>query len=195
MQIIGQIPSECTIACSGGVDSMAVAAFFKQGRKTFKLAFFNHLTEHSNKSEEFLTDYFGKEQLIIGRIQREKKKEESLEEYWRNERYTFFKSISGPIVAAHHLDDAVETWIFTSLHGKPKIIPYQHKNVIRPFLMVEKKDLMNLCIKTNTKWIEDESNKNNSFARNRIRNVILPEVMKISPGIKKIIRKKYLNEI
>jgi len=76
------------------------------------------------------------------------------------------------------------------LHGKAKITPYRRGNVIRPFLLTKKEKLIKWCEKKEVPWIEDKSNKNNAFARNRIRNVILPEIKKINPGIQKVVARK-----
>jgi tRNA(Ile)-lysidine synthase TilS/MesJ len=42
--------------------------------------------------------------------------------------------------------------------------------------------------------VQDQSNFDNKYNRNRIRNLILPEVLNVNPGIHKVIRKKINNE-
>ena len=51
---------------------------------------------------------------------------ESLEEHWRNERYKFLHS-DDPVITGHNLDDVIEWYLFSSLHGQSKIIPSQSK--------------------------------------------------------------------
>ena len=54
--------------------------------------------------------------------------------------------------------------------------------------------MVNWCERKEVPWIEDTTNKDNNFARNRIRNVILPEIKKINPGIQKVVAKKVKSE-
>ena len=133
--------------------------------------------------------------LSIGRITKEKGKSESWEEYWRNERYRFLQVFEEPVVTAHHLDDAVETWIFHSLHGKPRLLPYSNKNVIRPFLITPKSELRGWCVKKGVSWVEDETNRDTKYVRNRIRHNIVPEALRVNPGLHTVVKKMYLGEV
>ena len=141
IRIIGKIPRNVTIACSGGIDSMVFAHFLKQGKRRIKLAYFNHDTNHSQKAQEFVENYANenKLELIIGRVNGVKGKR-SLEEFWRDERYDFLNNLGSRfIITCHHLDDCVETWIMSSLHGHGRLIPYKRgENIFRPFLMTNK---------------------------------------------------------
>ena len=191
------VPHETIVACSGGVDSMALVDFLKNGKKKVHLAFFHHETETSEKAFRFLLDYTNKNDLTLffGTIKNKKQKNQSQEEFWRNERYNFLRSFNLPILTGHHLNDAVETWVFSSLHGNPKLIPYENQGVFRPLLLTPKKELYNWCIRHNVPWQEDESNKDTKYARNRIRNNIIPEALKINPGLETVIRKKLIESI
>jgi tRNA(Ile)-lysidine synthase len=96
------------------------------------------------------------------------------------------------VVTAHHLDDAVETWVFTSLHGESRLIPYSRGNVIRPFLLTPKSELVSWCERRGLAWSEDPSNTDTAYMRNLIRHKILPEALKVNPGLRTVVRKKYL---
>ena len=193
IRLLGNIPQSCTIAFSGGVDSVAAADFFLNGRKDVSIAFFHHGTEHSERSVEWVRNFADsrKCELKIGKIERDRDKNESLEEYWRNERYRFLHSIDNLVITAHHLDDAIETWIFSSLHGNPRVIPYRRHNVVRPFLKTRKKYLRGWCERRGISWIEDHSNRDPRFMRNYIRETIMPGAFKVNPGLYKTIIKKY----
>jgi tRNA(Ile)-lysidine synthase len=192
----GKLPRDVYVACSGGVDSMAVLAFLMRREVKPQVVYFNHRTDHSEKAEEHVRTFCTKHalNLTIGTILRDRLSRESKEEFWRNERYKFLHGLSLPVITAHNLDDCIETWIFSSLHGEGKMIPYRNRNVIRPFRQTHKAEFIRWCTKNNIPWIEDESNKNILFARNRIRHALMPEVLKINPGISKVIRKKILAE-
>jgi tRNA(Ile)-lysidine synthase len=195
IQIQGKLEREVYVACSGGVDSMAVVDFLMKNHKV-NLMFFDHGTETSRDARSFLEDryypsinYAGMN-LEIGNITRLKNKSESWEEYWRTQRYEWFHSFDVPVITCHHLDDCVETWIFTSLNGEGRIIPYANKNVIRPFRLNRKSEFTNWCRNKNVSWIEDTSNEDTGYMRNFIRHEIIPKAMIVNPGLHKVIRKK-----
>ena len=192
IQVQGKIPREIYVACSGGVDSMAVVDFLMNNHKV-NLLFFDHGTDTSNSAKEFLQDYFEFKDVVlhIGNITREKEKNESLEEFWRNERYKYFNQFTDkPVITCHHLDDCMETWIWSSLHGDGKIIPYSNKNVIRPFRLNRKSEFENWCRVKRVPWIEDESNNDTKYMRNFIRHEIMPKALVVNPGLHKVIAKK-----
>lgn len=188
-----RLPNEFWIACSGGVDSMAAWHFFSQKPyRKVKLAFFHHGTENSERALHFLRDFFGT--IEVGYLDGEKSSRESPEEFWRNKRYEFLNSLDGKVVLGHHLDDAVENWIFSSLHGNPYTIPYSNKNVIRPFLLTKKSELVSWCERKGVPWIEDTSNGDVRYMRNLIRKEIVPQALRVNPGLHKVVRRKILEE-
>jgi tRNA(Ile)-lysidine synthase len=126
--------------------------------------------------------------MLYGSPRSQKNSKESQEEYWRRERYDFLSGL-GPVVTCHHLDDCVETYIWSSLHGTPKVIPLTRNNVIRPFLTTRKQDLIYWCESHNVPWIEDESNKNSRYTRNYIRNELMPHALHVNPGLPKLVKK------
>lgn len=195
LKFIGDLPWKCTIAFSGGIDSVVISDFLLNGKRDVQLAFFHHGTINSERAEEFVRKFAEERRvpLKVGRINSEKSRGLSPEEFWRNERYTFLESLGGPVVTGHHLGDAIETWIFTSLHGDSKLIPYSRGNVIRPFLITPKEEIRSWASRRNLSWIEDESNSDPRYMRNRIRMHIVPEVLKVNPGLGTVIRKKYLS--
>jgi tRNA(Ile)-lysidine synthase len=194
IRVQGKLPNNLFVACSGGVDSMAVLNFLVAGRRRPTVAYFNHGTEHSSKTEGFVSDYCRAAglELVVGRADREKARGESREEYWRNIRYNFLHSLPGAVITAHNLNDCIETWIFTALNGEPRLIPYKNQNVIRPFRMTPKSDLIAWCKSRGVPWAEDASNSDVSYARNRIRHKIVPEATMINPGLEKVMRKKLM---
>ena len=187
------------VACSGGVDSMAVVDFYKRGGKNFKVAYFHHGTPQADLMRihvknwcdanriEFLTDSIRSD--ILGR------KGKSPEEYWRNERYGWLLSFGLPVVTAHHMNDVAETWIFSTLHGNPKLVQARNGLVYRPFLLNYKSYLEDWCKRHGVSWVEDSSNRDVHFPRNRIRHNILPECLGVNPGLLKMLRKKYPNSL
>ena len=195
IRIIGKLPTEIVIACSGGVDSMVVTHFLLQGRRKVRLAFFNHDTSHSKKAQQFVEKFANDNNvdLHIGRVQGIKGRR-SMEEFWRDERYNFFNRIkTNFLITCHHLDDAVETWVMSAMHGQCKIIPYHRDpNVYRPFLMTSKKTIKEYSERKDVPWIEDPSNARTEYIRNHIRHSLMPGILKVNPGIRTMLRKKII---
>tara|TARA_B100001250_G_C19803566_1_gene792241 strand:+ start:2051 stop:2653 length:603 start_codon:yes stop_codon:yes gene_type:complete len=195
IRIINKIPSDVVVACSAGLDSMSVVHFLQRGRRNIRLAYFNHDTTHSKNAQKFVEEYAEKQNLdlSIGRVMGVKGKR-SIEEFWRDERYNFFNQInSNFIITCHHLDDCVETWVMSSLHGKSKLIPYKRgDNIYRPFLMTTRKSFREYAIRKEVKWVEDPSNARLEYMRNHVRHAMMPHILKLNPGIRTMVRKKII---
>lgn len=193
LQILGKFPKEpFAVACSGGIDSMVLVDLLKKFPKyKFKLLYFNHGTEHGLEAQTFLENYAEKQgiPLEIGKISREIPKNGSKEEFWRVERYKFLEQFELPIATAHNLTDCVETWLFSSIRGVPKVIPYRRNQVFRPFLMVSKAEINEWASRNCVEYVQDPSNTDTCYTRNLIRHELLPVALKVNPGIESMLRK------
>ena len=220
IKLIGSVPRTVCVAVSGGSDSMSALHFLRNNTSRTVIAlYFNHGTEHADEAELFVRQYCHDNAipLVTGKVTRSIENGESKEAYWRSERYRFFESwmsVGGftgdmklwdqgsfirhfsraPIVTCHHLDDAVETWIFTSLHGQSRLIPYKRDNFIRPFLMTRKSELTYWCERHDVPYISDPSNDETMYMRNFIRHELMPKALHVNPGIHKVVRKKIEKE-
>jgi tRNA(Ile)-lysidine synthase len=198
IKLQGKLPREVFVACSGGVDSMAVVDFLRNNHDV-TVVFFNHGTKTSKIAGKFVASYCTENDLpmIYGTPENgsvHKIKGQSPEEYWREQRYKFLHSINGPVITAHHLDDCVETWVWSSMHGTGKIIPYRNRNVIRPFRMTRKRDFQLWADLKNVPHVEDDTNTDTCYTRNYIRHEMMPHVLRVNPGIHKTIVKKVRDE-
>ncbi len=197
IRIIKKIPHKVTIACSGGIDSMVFTDFLLKGNRKIELAYFNHDTMHASEAQKFVESYANKEglPLHVGRVNGLKGKR-SMEEFWRDERYGFFSKLkSKHIITCHHLDDCLETWIMTSMHGHSRLIPYRRgENIYRPFLMTSKATIKKYTENKDVVWIEDPSNQQTKYARNHVRHNVIPQITKINPGVRTMLRKKLIEK-
>jgi tRNA(Ile)-lysidine synthase len=183
------------VAFSGGVDSVAAAHRLNR-YLDIELIFVHHATENSEKAFQETVISFSEKYdipLHVHHITNIPDKSDSLENFWRSERYDVFHKYENPVVTCHHLDDCVETWIWSSMHGNGKIIPYNNKNVIRPFRPIRKQKFIDYAVKYGLTWTEDDSNNDTKFIRNYIRHDMMEHVLKVNPGIHKTIRKKVLD--
>lgn len=188
------VNSDVIVGCSGGVDSMFAAHFLAQKRyRNVHLLFVHHRTEDSEKAMNFLSkhalDETGAKSFRVEYIEAEAP-DSSKEDFWREQRYNIFKAQELQVVTAHHLDDCMETYLFGALNGTPKVIPYQHKNVVRPFLLTRKSQMVDWCKRKNVKWVEDSSNQDTKYMRNRIRHSLMPEALAVNPGLHKVVARK-----
>ena len=186
-----KIPVKVALACSGGRDSMSALDFLLRGKREVKLIHFNHSTPGSLEAEAFVVKTAAAKNLecVVGRAPPGLAQNENS---WREARYDFFSKIREPVVLAHHLDDAVEWWVFTSFRGQPRLIPIErpHENtrILRPFLFFTKEQLskfdeFDCCL--------DPSNADLKHARNRIRKNVIPEAVIVNPGLKKTVMNLY----
>lgn len=190
LKLLYPLPKQLTVAFSGGLDSVAVTDFLSR-KHDVTCAFFHHGTENSERAMDFVAHYCSdrKLPLLVGFIrQPNKPKELSTEEHWRNERYDFFSTL-GPVVTAHHLDDCIETYVWSALHGKPKVIPLTRNNIIRPFLTTYKSEFRNWCERKNLNWCEDTSNEDTKYMRNYVRKHIIPHALQVNPGLGTVVKK------
>jgi len=195
-KLLTKIPRKINLAFSGGVDSLAVAHFLKRGKHDVTLMHFNHGCEYSDDIETQCVERaksLGLPISVCGIDNPKPPKGQSLEEHWRRQRYSFLRAYPEQFITCHHLDDAVETWVWSSLHGEGKLIPVQDDKVLRPFLLTEKQQLIDYAEKNGLVPVRDEYNFDNHLTRNYIRANIMPHAYQVNPGLKKVIKKKYLS--
>ena len=197
IHITGKIPRQVAIAVSGGIDSMGALDFLRRAHDVVVLHY-NHGTPYAPKAEALVRAYCIEHKLtiVLGRCEEEMPAGVSKEAWWRDQRYKFFTEATDlPIITAHHLDDQVENYLFTALNGKPFLIPHKRDQFIRPFITTEKTDFTLWCVRKGVPTIDDPSNEDTKYRRNYIRHTLMPHVLNINPGIKKVIRKKVLDSL
>ncbi len=200
IKIQGKIPKSVVLACSGGVDSMAVLDFLYKNHEV-AVAYFNHGTEHGIKVGEQLykvvKEKYPNSYWCPGFINStDVPKGVSQEEHWRNERYEWFTQLfsKSTVITCHHLDDCVETYLWSCMHGEGKVIPYRNQNVIRPFRLNRKSEFENWCLRHDVPYFDDDSNTDTKYTRNYIRHEMMPHVLRVNPGIHKVVAKKIAAE-
>ena len=122
-------------------------------------------------------------------------KGEGFEAAARSARLAVFNSFdkNAVIILGHHLDDQIETILFRifrgtgmkGLSGIKRQSILGSKVVLRPLLNLTKKEIIELLDQERLNYITDESNQDNSFSRNYLRNTVIPKIYKKWPGAKK----------
>ena len=188
------------IAFSGGPDSVFLynLLFFLREYYSIEISliYVNHNLREDVKNDLNFVEEFSKENNVplyiesvdVRKYAAENKK--SIELAARELRYEAIEKVLqnlnyDKIATGHNLDDNIETFIFRLLRGTSlkglKGIPSERKNIIRPILQFEKKEILNYLQENKKSYIIDYTNSENDYTRNYIRNEIFPMFVNINP--------------
>ena len=198
------------LATSGGVDSMVLVDLFKIADLKFRVAHINYsLRGEDSQEDEHLVERICKSNQIPFHLyqvsNKDKKPENSIQDWARKIRYDFFRKIQHKqkidfIVTAHHLNDQVETFIInlskaSGIKGLSGI-PANENEILRPLLNFSKEEIYNYAKENEIEFREDLSNQKNDYLRNKIRNVIVPELLETNENFLENFGKSisYLNQ-
>jgi tRNA(Ile)-lysidine synthase len=115
----------------------------------------------------------------------------SIEEMARMARYQFLRTLARDLNAvaiaiAHHQDDQVETLLLHWLRGGGLTsmvgIQSRQHNIIRPLLCISRQETLAYCQRHHLTPLEDASNNDTRFLRNRIRHELIPLLTQMNPG-------------
>lgn len=195
--------SSILIAFSGGIDSVVLTHALLQLKSFLKLksiavAHFNHmLRKNSLQDEEFAKDFAVKNgiEIFIGREkvgEIAKKSGRNVEETARDLRYSFLRSLKSEkgydlIATGHHLSDLVETVLLWLIRGAgfEGLLGFEPKegDVVRPLYRVTRQEIENYAKAYKLQWIEDPTNRDLRFYRNRLRHEVIPILRELNPSV------------
>jgi tRNA(Ile)-lysidine synthase len=190
------------LAVSGGMDSIVMFSVFLELQEKWNfelvLGHINHnLRPADDKKEAQLCQnlalknellYLEKKIDLSAKEAQEEYAQESgqhasLESLARNARYKVFEKWSqvhhfNAVCSAHHLNDQAETVLYRMLTGSGikglKGIPEIRDLYKRPFLEISREEIESYAKDNKLEYYEDPSNKEQRFARNKIRHSIIP---------------------
>ncbi|MFC1582751.1 tRNA lysidine(34) synthetase TilS, partial [Planctomycetota bacterium] len=121
------------------------------------------------------------------------KKGVSLETGARMCRFGFFSSLKGPVVLAHHQNDQIETVIHNiirgtglkGLAGMRQIAEIEGQTIVRPLLGFTKQQIEEYAGQKAVPFVQDPSNSDTAFTRNRLRHQVIPLLAEINPGFER----------
>ena len=190
-------------AVSGGADSVCLlrALLELSKERGFKVscAHFNHRLrkEESERDERFVRDlceklgvpfYCGGADVRAAAAERKA----GIEETARALRYEFLHETAGQcgasvIATAHTADDNTETVLLNLARGAGTKglagIPPVRDNIIRPMLCVTRGEVLEYLKSRGQDYVEDSTNFENVYARNRIRHAVIPVLQDLNPRL------------
>ncbi len=187
------------VALSGGRDSMALldvlAGLASELRCVVSAVHVHHgLSPHADAWAAFCAAECAARSvpLVVERVVVERGGGRSLEATARAARYAALATIEADVIAlAHHADDQAETLLLQLLRGAGPAglaampvhrSPTAGPALLRPFLLLPRADTEAYARACGVRWIEDESNADESVKRNFIRRDIAPRLAAAFPG-------------
>lgn len=196
-----QSGDKIVLGVSGGPDSICMLQVLNKYKEKLNykivVAHINHgIRENAKLDEEYVKSFcekIGIQCYVLHSKVKEIAKENKLglEEAGRKVRYDFFEEVmkttsSNKIAIAHNSNDNVETIILNLLRGTGPsglkgILP-KNGIYIRPLIEIKREAIEEYTKDLNPR--HDESNDENEFSRNKIRNIVIPYIKKeFNPNI------------
>ncbi len=194
---------EVIVAVSGGADSLCLLHLLNQlcgpgklySEMRLHVAHLNHklrgeASDHDAAAVASIVESWGlpctSGEVDVAELARTERR--SLEDAARSARYRFLREVAQgkPIAVAHHADDQVETLLLhflrgSGLPGMVGMLPRQ-QDIIRPLLEVRHAQTVAYCQEHEIEPLEDLSNTDPRFLRNRIRHELVPLLESLNPG-------------
>lgn len=185
---------QIALAISGGRDSVALAHLLNAWQRPFMLLHCNYGLRgtESDLDEQFVKELAAHLSFCSGVLVKSFKREmqnvgSAIQEKARNLRYQWFQDLYNDgyftkLLTAHHRDDSLETF-FINLSRVSGIrglsgISIQRDFIVRPLLCVNRVEINAYLGDNAIDYREDQSNAENKYLRNKIRNRILPTINK-----------------
>ncbi|MBQ3493989.1 MAG: tRNA lysidine(34) synthetase TilS [Clostridia bacterium] len=189
------------VGVSGGKDSMALLHYLKKlshdiGFEVVAITVDHSIREESATDAMFVSDFCRANRIRCYKFKIDvpnlaKEKGLSLESAAREARYGVFeslisKNIVDKIALAHHKSDQAETVLLHLIRGAGisglKGMQVKRDVYIRPMLETSQKAVLDYLNDNYIDYVEDKTNAESEFARNYIRNEVMPVILKKFPN-------------
>lgn len=193
------------LAVSGGPDSITMLDILNEIKNEkiidfeISVAHINHMIREEAKSDELYVKNYCEEKNIdfysksIDVLKLANNNKTGTEEMGRIVRYKFFDEVlektgSNKVSIAHNKNDKAETMIMNILRGSGisglKGIEPKRGKYIRPLIECERYEIENYCKEKNLNPRIDKTNFDNTYTRNKIRNIVIPYIkQEFNPNI------------
>lgn len=193
------------VAVSGGPDSITMLDILNEIKNEkiidfeISVAHINHMIRKEAKLDELYVKNYCEEKNIdfysksIDVLKLANNNKTGTEEMGRIVRYKFFDEVlektgSNKVSIAHNKNDKAETMIMNILRGSGisglKGIEPKRGKYIRPLIECERFEIENYCKEKNLNPRIDKTNFDNTYTRNKIRNIVIPYIkQEFNPNI------------
>ena len=184
------------VALSGGRDSVALLHALKTGGVKVSALTCGHGMRAASEGDIAFVEGLCRDWNVPLRVfradipARAEMQKRGLEETARVWRYECFARVvaegeADTVATAHHKDDLAETLLFRLARGTSaaglNVFPAR-AGIVRPLLGVTRAQIDAYVTEHALPFVEDESNADVTFSRNRIRHNVLPELERAVPG-------------
>ena len=181
------------VALSGGPDSTALLAALAQIAKLLDfniiVGHFNHglrgaKSDEDEKHSQELTKKLGVI-FVSGKMdQKLRRKGESPEDFYRQQRYQFLDKVAEDynaqkVALGHNIQDQAETVLLnllrgSGLEGLRGMLPMRDGKFIRPLIDICRSEIIAFLNESGISYCQDSSNESNIYLRNKIRSELMP---------------------
>lgn len=193
------------VACSGGRDSISLLHYLNSIKSELDCEVVAINVDHGIRQSSALDTEFVMQFCKEHKIRAYKFKGEALkvakeekltvEQAARKVRYGIFetvvqKGVCDKIALAHHMYDQAETVLLNilrgaGLKGARGMEPVRDNIYIRPLLATPRENIMAYIDEFGLEYVEDETNKDTTYSRNYLRNIVMPALRRHFKGADK----------
>ena len=187
------------LAFSGGGDSTALFFLLLEKHISFDIAIVDYSVREQSKLEVAYAHTLASQHKIKCHLLKAPQYKKNFEASARASRYNFFEELIEQynytnLLTAHHLGDRLEWMLMqfckgagcVEMAGMQTMEQRGTYTLIRPLLHLTKEELLHYLHLNNIKYFEDETNLDQSLARNSFRHKIATPLLKeFKEGIKK----------
>ncbi len=186
------------VACSGGRDSICLLHYLNSVKEELDCQVVAVNVDHgirptSALDTEFVLNFCKEQGIRAYKFKGEalkvaKEEKLTVEQAARKVRYGVFESLvkrglADKIALAHHMQDQAETVLLniirgSGLSGARGMSAVRDGIYIRPLLATPREEIMSYIDENGLEYVEDETNKDNEYSRNYIRNIVMPDLRK-----------------
>jgi tRNA(Ile)-lysidine synthase len=189
--------SSVAAAVSGGADSVALLELLLRFRNHMRWSISILHVDHGARPEsgseaDFVNNLAMESDIEFQLFSISPPESGSLEDHFSRERQRIYWELgdAGCIVATgHNADDRAETILMrlfegAGLRGLGGMDYFGTGPVRRPLLDIGRGDLREYLRSVGREWVEDPSNEDTAYLRNRIRKQVIPVLESVHPGIR-----------
>ncbi|MFU8793028.1 MAG: tRNA lysidine(34) synthetase TilS [Acholeplasmataceae bacterium] len=184
------------ISVSGGSDSMALAHLLASTAAKVVIVHFNHMQREQSRQEAEMVENFAKSHGFSYHYYTLELDKQNFQHQAHHMRRHYLKEVARIyqtpyILTAHHLDDLLESILIKLTKGSNLLgyagMQYIHEKegyaFVKPLLYVDKKSILSYLKEHNVAYMEDASNHEDHYLRNRYRHTITPIMKQENPNL------------